>query len=123
MKKEKKEQWEKIVEEKARLERDLESFLEIVPERKEYGTYVDLLEALQAMDTKNLEMEYIVEYIPICPYLKLDTRLHKSIGVAILYTYIGCEIYDERVDYKCIPDALMDEITDFKKLLEQFLFS
>ena len=122
MKKEKKEQWKKIVEEKARLERTLELFLEIVPERKEYGTFVELLEMLQAIDTKNLEMEYMLEYIPICPYLKLDTRLHKSVGMAILYTYIGCKIYDERADYKCIPDTLMDEITAFKGLLEDFLF-
>lgn len=122
MKKEKRKQWEKIVEEKARLEKNLESFLEIVPERKEYGTYVDLLEVLQAIDTKNLEMEYILEYIPICPYLKLDTRLHKSIGIAILYTYIGVALYDDRVDYKGIPDALMNEITDFNNLLEEFLF-
>lgn len=123
MKKEKKEQWEKIVEEKARLETNLVSFLETVPEKNEYATCAELLEVLQAIDTENLEMEYILEYIPICPYLKLDTRLHKSIGVAILYTYIGCKIYDERVDNERISDALMDEITSFKNSLEEFLFS
>ena len=122
MKKEKKEQWEKIVEEKERLEMNLGPFL-YENKEKGYKVYEDLFQALQAFDTENLEMEYISEYIPICPYLKLDTRLHKSIGIAILYTYIGCKIYDERADYKGIPDVLMNEITDFYNLLEQFLFS
>ena len=121
MKKEKKEQWEKIVEEKERLEMNLGPFL-YENKKKGYEVYEDLFQALQAVDTENLEMEYISEYIPICPYLKLDTRLHKSVGMAILYTYIGCKIYDERADYKCIPDTLMDEITAFKGLLEDFLF-
>ena len=122
MKKEKKEQWEKIVEEKERLEMNLGPFL-YEHKEKGYEVYEDLFQVLQAVDTENLEMEYISEYIPACPYLKLDTRLHKSIGMAILYTYISCEIYDERKCFECIPDELMDEITEFRNLLEVFLFS
>ena len=41
--------------------------------------------------------------------------------MAIIYTYISCEIYDERACYECIPDKLMDEITEFRILLEVFL--
>ena len=103
---------------KERLEMNLGPFL-YKNKEKGYEVYEDLFQVLQAVDTENLEMEYI----PACPYLKLDRRLHKSIGIAVLYTYINCEIYDERKCYKCIPDELMDEITEFKNLLEVFLFS
>ena len=72
MKKEKKEQWEKIVEEKERLEMNLGPFL-YEHKDKGYEVYEDLFQVLQAVDTENLEMEYISVYIPACPYLKLDT--------------------------------------------------
>ena len=123
MKKEKKELFEKIKQEEIRLEDNLEYFLENVSDKEKYEPYVELLRFLQAVDMKEMEMEELSDYIPICPYLKLDSKRNISIGMAIIYTYISCELYDERAYYECIPDVLMDQITEFRNLLEVFLFS
>ena len=123
MEKEKKEQFEKIKQEKIRMEENLECFLKTVSSKEKYEPYVELLRFLQAVDMERMEMEELSDYIPICPYLKLDSERNVSIGIAIMYTYISCEIYDERACYECIPDKLMDEITEFRILLEAFLFS
>ena len=123
MEKEKKEQFEKIKQEKIRMEENLECFLNTVSNRAEYPTYKDLLRFLQAVDMKEMEMEELSDYIPICPYLKLDSERNVSVGTAIIYTYINCEIYDERKPYEGIPDELIDEITEFSNILEVFLFS
>lgn len=134
MKKEKRKQWERIVEEKKRLEKNLKIFFDsenegiapaLLSGLNEWTRFDDVRGFLNAVDMEKMEIEDLSDYIyiPIFPYIKLDTRLNKSIGMAILYTYINCKIYDERESYKGIPDTLMKEITDFKDLLEEFLFS
>lgn len=115
----------KIRQEKVRLEKDLETFLASLPEKKGYEPYVKLLTALRLWKTEDepMEMDYsIITDIDTSICAQLDTNRKIAVGISLLYAFINSEIYDGRKKIKGLPDNLMDEITDFKILLKKFLF-
>lgn len=130
MKKKRKKQLKEIKKQKARLERDLKTFLDTVEratvdeEDQKWITFENLQNALFMTNFEREEMEDISIHSEICPScIKLDSTRAFTIAIAILYTVINYEIYDKRSEYSPIPDELMNQITEFKDLLEEFLFS
>lgn len=56
--------------------------------------------------------------------VRLDSNRKISVGLILLYAFINNELYDEAKAKKMkeVPEELMDEITDFKMTLKEFLF-
>lgn len=56
--------------------------------------------------------------------VRLDSNRKISVGLTLLYAFINNELYDEAKAKKMkeVPEELMDEITDFKMTLKEFLF-
>lgn len=82
------------------------------------------MEVLQGLDFVKMEMNCVpISSWILMPNLKMDSMRKLNIALAILYSFIMYEVYDDRnVNVKCVPDELMNEITAFKSLLENFLF-
>lgn len=129
MKKKRKKLLKTIKQEKVRLEKNLETFLVGLPEKKGYEAYINLLQVLRDWKTemdKPIEMDYsIITNLETSICAKLDSNRKISVGLALLFAFINNEIYDDRrtKNLKGLPDDLMNEITDFKVLLKKFLFS
>ena len=129
MKKKRKKLLKTIKQEKVRLEKNLETFLVGLPEKKGYEAYINLLQVLRDWKTetdKPIEMDYsIITNLETSICAKLDSDRKISVGLALLFAFINNEIYDDRrtKNLKGLPDDLMNEITDFKVLLKKFLFS
>ena len=129
MKKKRKKLLKTIKQEKVRLEKNLETFLVGLTEKKGYEAYINLLQVLRDWKTetdKPIEMDYsIITNLETSICAKLDSNRKISVGLALLFAFINNEIYDDRrtKNLKGLPDDLMNEITDFKVLLKKFLFS
>lgn len=126
MKKKRKKMLKNIKREKERLEKNLDTFLKKLPddEREGYEPFVNFVEVLQGLDFVKMEMNCVpISSWILMPNLKMDSMRKLNIALAILYSFIMYEVYDDRnVNVKCVPDELMNEITAFKSLLENFLF-
>ena len=129
MKKKRKVLLEKIEQDKVRLENDLKTFLAGLPEKekKGYEAYANLLQVLRGWKTKEIPMEMdftIITNFGFSKRVRLDSNRKTSVGLALLYAFINNEFYDDRKtkNLKGLPDDLMNEITDFKVLLKEFLF-
>ena len=129
MKKKRKVILEKIEQDKVRLENDLKTFLAGLPEKekKGYEAYANLLQVLRAWKTNEIPMEMdftIITNFGFSKRVRLDSNRKISVGLALLYAFIKNEFYDDRKtkNLKGLPDDLMNVITDFKTLLEDFLF-
>lgn len=129
MKKKRKVLLEKIEQDKVRLENDLKTFLAGLPEKekKGYEAYANLLQVLRAWKTNEIPMEMdftIITNFGFSKRVRLDSNRKISVGLALLYAFIKNEFYDDRKtkNLKGLPDDLMNVITDFKRLLEDFLF-
>ncbi len=129
MKKKRKMLLEKIEQDKVRLENDLNTFLGGLPEKekKGYEAYANLLQLLRGWKTKEIPMEMdftIITNFGFSKRVRLDSNRKISVGLALVYAFINNEFYDDRKTKKLkgLPDDLMNEITDFKVLLKDFLF-
>ena len=129
MKKKRKALLEKIEQDKVRLENDLNTFLGGLPEKekKGYEAYANLLQLLRGWKTKEIPMEMdftIITNFGFSKRVRLDSNRKISVGLALVYAFINNEFYDDRKTKKLkgLPDDLMNEITDFKVLLKDFLF-
>ena len=72
-----------------------------------------------------MEMDFtIITNFGFSKRVRLDSNRKISVGLALLYAFIKNEFYDDRKtkNLKGLPDDLMNVITDFKRLLEDFLF-
>lgn len=118
----------KIRQEKVRLEKDLETFLASLPEKKGYEPYVKLLTALRLWKTEDepMEMDYsIITNLDTSICAQLDTNRKIAVGISLWYAFIINDILENRI-IKDLPDNNMDnffhEISEFKNLLKSFLF-
>lgn len=126
MKKKRKKMLKKIKREKERLAKNLDTFLKKLrdDEKEGYEPFENFVEVLQGLDFIKMEMKCtpISNWI-LMPNLKMNSMRKLNIALAILYSFIMYEVYDDRnANVKCVPDELINEITAFKVLLEDFLF-
>lgn len=129
MKKKRKVLLEKINQDKVRLEKNLKTFLAGLPEKekKGYEAYANLLQVLRGWTTVEIPMEMdftIITNFGFSKRVRLDSNRKISVGLTLLYAFINNELYDEAKAKKMkeVPEELMDEITDFKMTLKEFLF-
>lgn len=127
MKKKRKEMLKNIKKEKKRLEKNLDTFLIGLQddEREGYEPFENLLEVLEDVNFKTMQTECLpMSDWTIIPELKMDSTRKVCIALSILYSFIVYKIFEENKSGKVkgIPDELMNEITDFKGMLEDFLF-
>ena len=72
-----------------------------------------------------MEMDFtIITNFGFSKRVRLDSNRKISVGLILLYAFINNELYDEAKAKKMkeVPEELMDEITDFKMTLKEFLF-
>ena len=118
---------EEIRDYRIRLEKILEVFLESLSDKDGYEPYERLFKNIRLFSLgegidEEIGIDCSVNYNMPIDYFLMDSNKKIFMGVAMLYTFVIYDIFDEEKSTKGIPDSLMNELTDFKKLLEEFLF-